>query len=82
MLGFSKEARLGQGLLNSLGQLLELPWVHVLPKGRCPKLAGDGEEEMGGLWEGEEKEEGEAWEGAKKGRRYPTGPAKTLRIPG
>ena len=39
LLGLNKGALLGQGLLNSLGQLLELPLVHILPKGRRPQLA-------------------------------------------
>ena len=39
LLGLSKDALLRQGRLNSLGQLLELPLVHILPKGRGPKLA-------------------------------------------
>ncbi len=34
MLGLSKEALLRQGLLNSLGQLLERPLAHILPRGK------------------------------------------------
>ena len=34
LLGLNKKAIMRQGLLNSLGQLLELPLVHILPKGK------------------------------------------------
>ncbi len=39
LIELNKEALLRQGILDYLGQLLELPLVHILPKGNGPKLA-------------------------------------------